>query len=149
MKAHLTSEQMDEALAGRMDRVVAHHVKTCKWCEEEIAALGAALGSVRSSAFETASRERTRAVMPRQTRSVPRLAWVGAVAAMLLAVSTPLTLHRNNVAAVSPAPAAVESASQQISDEALLNSIQGDLASSVPESMTPLTEKESSQSSTQ
>ena len=147
MRAHLTSEQMAEVLAGRTDRVVAHHLKSCTWCAEEIATLSAMLGEMRSSATEVAARQRSVAILPVR-RAVSGLAWAGAVAALLVAGLMPLALHHRGGAPVAPAKAMVEPGAQ-VSDEALLNSIQNDLSSSVPESMTPLTGKESSRSSTQ
>jgi hypothetical protein len=135
MNSHLSSEQLERALAGRPAPEVMQHLKKCARCNEDIAATGALLAGFRNAA--TGAAEKYRRLAPaRASKRVPRMAWALAAAALFVGVGAPLAVHRHDAGRGVPAQVATEASA--ISDEALLENVQDDLSSSVPKSLLPL-----------
>lgn len=151
MSSHLSSEQIDAVLHGQPSHDVSRHLDRCTSCAEELASLGGTLGDLRSSAGAFAEQQRPLAVIG-STRALPQFAWAlgaAALAALALSFAAPLALtHRDHAPAARNAE--TPAITVAVSDEALLDSVQNDLSSSVPASMLPLsgTSTASSDSST-
>ena len=136
MISHLSSEQLDSALQGRPTYDVSRHLERCGSCAEELASLGGTLADLRSSADAFATQQKPFAAVTSPLK-LPRFVWALGAAALAVSFATPLALtHRDHV------PVAVDSeipaVTVAVSDEALLDSVQSDLSSSVPDSMLPL-----------
>jgi hypothetical protein len=101
----------------------------------------AEIGSLHPTHSQEAANEwgTRRVTDSRKVWGQPRFVWGGALAALLVAIVLPVAVHHPAVPATpvaeTPAPAAV---TVEVSDDALLNSIQNDLSSSVPASLEPL-----------
>ena len=143
MSQHLSSEQFDAALAGEPTTAATRHLRECAQCEQEVAATRGVLSDLRSQATYVAERH-GRLSSRRGRPRVPVIAWALAAAGLFMSAGAPLAVHYYGAAgagvAVAPGPAAM-------SDEALLNSVQDDLSSSVPEPLLPLAGASSSPSS--
>ena len=113
---------------------MVQHLKSCAKCSDECAQMGLVMGELRESATAAAEYHRQRAVVGvvAQPR-VSRMAWAMATAVLFLGVATPVALRTRG-----GGPVVVKAPVTQISDEALLNGIQNDLSSSVPEPLQAL-----------
>lgn len=135
---HLNSAQMERALAGEPDAALVKHMEHCAQCREEIEAMRQIVGNFAQSAKTVAARQRQMAHVPVR-QSLPRWAWAGAMAALVVATVTPIALHRQ-AEVKTPAIAHVTSPqpAPQMSDEALLEGIQQDLNETVAAPLAPL-----------
>jgi hypothetical protein len=135
-RSHLSSEQIECVLAGSPDDSLQEHLSQCVSCHEEIEQMRAVFGSLRDTMTVTAQSQR-RSAAPRERKSAPRLAWAAALAVLVVGLMIPLSplahLRRGETPAARPTPPA-----ETLSDEALLNGIQKDLSTSVPEPLEPL-----------
>jgi len=135
-RSHLSSEQIERVLAGSPEELSQEHLGQCASCREEVEHLRAVFGSLRATMTITAQSQRRSAVL-RERKSSPRLAWAAALAVLVVGLMIPLSplvhLRRGETPAARPTPPA-----DTLSDEALLNGIQKDLSTSVPEPLEPL-----------
>lgn len=145
MNAHLTEAQLYNLLdaadpaAGTSD---AHqHARTCTACATELASLRRSLTLFREASTHLAQHYTPTRLLERPAAArtgfftIPRAAWgAGLVAAMALCTASVSMLHKPVVPVI---PVAQQAADAQ-SDDALLNSIDSDLATSVPPSLQPL-----------
>jgi hypothetical protein len=145
MNSHLSSEQLERALAGRPAPEVVQHLKKCARCNEDIAATGALLAGFRNAA--TGAAEEYRRLAPaRASKRMPRMAWALAAAALFVGVGAPLAVHHRNAGRVITGE--VAATQPAISDEALLENVQDDLSASVPKSLLPLANTSTKDSAT-
>lgn len=154
MTRHLTHEQLcDLLLDGTALDAAQEHLRDCLLCAAEFASLNQSLNTFRFSADawatrEWASRPPSRLLLnpppAARTTSISRTfmgpALWAAAAALVIAATLPLTLHRDQPAAPkTPAPAAViTQPNTSQSDEALLEEIDQTLSSPIPSPMQPL-----------
>ncbi|ADV81528.1 hypothetical protein [Terriglobus saanensis] len=143
---HLSSEDFDIALFGVPSASATAHLATCAACSGELSSLRTGFGDLRLATTALATenlRDLDRIGGPRTLRlprarrtlfTMPRIAM--ATAAFAFAIGAPVALHHRNVAPVAVTPT---QATPQISDEALLSTIQSDLNTSVPVPLLPLT----------
>ena len=147
MESHLSSEQLERALAGQAEPQVMEHVAGCAACQAEVACFGAMFGEMKVSAMEVAAVQRRRAVAVEARPARRGGVWATAVTAtVFVAAAVPFAVHRpavkqpvavtasGSAATTAGANAAVAS----VSDAELMSSIQSDLASNVPEPMQAL-----------
>ena len=134
MKTHLSSEQFDGALSSQPSPDAKLHLSGCAQCSAELASLRGAFGNFREATSTVAEQHRLSAVAA-PPRRVPRMAWGLATAALFVSVAAPFAVHRR---VAVPAVGPVAQAPATMSDEALLDNVQNDLSSSVPESLLPL-----------
>jgi len=134
MNSHLSSEQFDGVLSGQPSPDAKLHLSSCAQCSGELASLREAFGNFREAASVAAEKHRLLAVTP-TPRRVPRMAWGLAAAALFVSIGAPLAVHRRVTA---PVAEPVAQAPATMSDEALLDNVQNDLSSLVPESLQPL-----------
>jgi len=162
MNRHLTHEQLCDLLLAKPTpdtsessgyiELLREHLRDCHLCSAEFASLSHSLATFRSTADAWATREWTRGPaslpplhsVPARTASASRaftspVLWAAA-AALVVAVTLPLTLHRGQPAATkTPAPGAVATQpGTSQSDEALLEEIDQTLSSPIPSPMQPL-----------
>jgi hypothetical protein len=134
MNLHLSSEQLESMLHGEPSPEAAQHLSGCVQCSGELVSLRQAFGNFREAATATAEHY-SRSTSPVVARKVPRMAWGFAAAALFVSIATPLVVEHRNASVVA---VKVPQPTPSMSDEALLNSVQNDLSSSVPESLLPL-----------
>jgi hypothetical protein len=134
MNTHLSSEQFDGVLSGQASQDAKLHLSGCAQCSEELASLRGAFGNFREAASAVAEQHRLLAVTS-TPRRVPRMAWGLAAAALFMSIAAPFTVHRR---VAVPIEGPVTQNAVTMSDEALLDNVQNDLSSSVPESLLPL-----------
>jgi|GEM_PF-2038704 len=144
---HLSSEDLDIALFGVPSASATAHLATCAECTGELSSLRTGFADLRVATTSLASENLRdldrigglRTLLPLRTRrtffTMPRLAL--ATAALAFAIGAPVALHHRNLAA--PVAATPAQAAPQISDEALLTTIQSDLNTSVATPLLPLT----------
>ena len=132
MNRHLSSEELDGVLSGQAREEATAHLSACVLCAGELAQLRNGFGDLRVATTAAAEHHRHFAATA-SARRVPRMAWALATIALFVSVATPLIVHRRAADVPGVVPVAVA-----ISDEALLDSVRNDLASSVPESLQPL-----------
>ena len=162
MTPHLTHEQLCDLLlaepaaapsesSGKIE-LLREHLSDCHLCSAEFASLSQSLATFRSTADAWASREwasrPARPTLlhhaPARTASTARAlmgpALWAAATALVVAITLPLTLHRDQPAAPkTPAPAVVTTQpGTSQSDEALLEEIDQTLSSPIPSPMQPL-----------
>jgi hypothetical protein len=134
MMSHLSSEQLDGVLNGEVSQDASQHLGSCVQCAGELASLREVFGNLREATSAAAEHHR-RYVSTAAARRVPRMAWGLVAAALFMSVGAPLVVRHRNASVVagnvSQGPAA-------ISDDALLDGVQADLSSSVPDSLLPL-----------
>lgn len=147
---HLTSEEMDALLMDAEARERSQHLRVCGACAAEFESLQAAVSELRAAVIASAERHRSVAVLPAPAHRTPRAMWSLAAAAVLLCVTGPVVLHHRpaHVAVVQLPKPEVQVAVSEVSDAQLMNDIQQDLSSSVPQEMLPLTAKDASASAT-
>ncbi len=143
MNPHLSSEQLDDVLAGKANPAAVAHAATCVHCSQELAALSGIFGNLRITTAAVAENHRLIA-SPRNAPRAPRMAWALATIALFASVAVPLAVRRP--ATVQNHPAATPPVA--MSDEALMESVRNDLASSVPESLQPLASTTTNETST-
>jgi len=146
LNQHLSSEDLDIALFGVPSASATAHLATCAECTGELSSLRTGFADLRLSTTALASKNLRdldrigglRTLLPLRARrtffTMPRLAL--ATAALAFAIGAPVALHHRNLAPVAATPA---QAAPQISDEALLTTIQSDLNTSVAAPLLPLT----------
>jgi hypothetical protein len=134
MNTHLSSEQLDGVLGGQASQDAKLHLSGCAQCSGELASVRETFGNFRETASAVAEQHRLLAATS-TPRRVPRMAWGLAAAALFVSIAAPFATHRR-VAVPAVEPAAQVPAT--MSDEALLDNVQNDLSSSVPESLLPL-----------
>ena len=131
--------------AGPRSLAVEKHLAACSPCRAELASLSGSLSAFRTaatgaSALYTPSqllRSHTSIAPSRFSR--PRAAWAaGLVAAAALCTVSISALHKPAAPAASIATEAPTEVSSAQSDDALLQSIDQDLSTSVPPSLAPL-----------
>jgi len=149
---HLTDEQLAGWLAGEADPQTRSHVDSCPQCGAEALELRDgisryAIAMRRKSALAESAHMQGK-LAPRKALAPHRLRWAGAgVLALLLASSTGwLVKPHLNPATAQPtasAPAHLEhdahsQAASQLSDDELLEAVNNDLSSDVPEALSPV-----------
>jgi len=162
MNRHLTHEQLCDLLlakhapdtsesSGHIE-LLREHLRDCHLCSAEFASLSQSLATFRSTADAWATREWTSRPAsptllhhaPARTASTARAlmgpALWAAATALVVAITLPLTLHRDQPAAPkTPALAVVTTQpGTSQSDEALLEEIDQTLSSPIPSPMQPL-----------
>ena len=134
--SHLSSEQIEQVLAGSAEEALQEHLSQCVSCRQEIEQMHSVFGSLRDTMTATAESQWHSAVL-RERKNAPRLAWVAALAVLIVGLLIPLSplahIRHGETPAARPTPPA-----ETLSDEALLNGIQKDLSTSVPEPLEPL-----------
>jgi predicted anti-sigma-YlaC factor YlaD len=147
MNRHLTDEQLDMLLTGstnsaKMD--AEQHLAACAACRTEYATLTEVLGTFRSAATEASARYTpSRLLLSRAPGSHRpgrmRMMWAaGLVTAAALCTVSVTALHKPTAPATSASTQAPLELSETQSDDALLQSIDQDLATSIPPSLAPL-----------
>jgi len=146
---HLTDEQLAGWLAGDADQQTRSHVDSCPQCGAEALELRDgisryAIAMRRKSALAESAHMQGK-LAPRKALALHRLRWAGAgVLALLLASSTAwLVKPHLNPAVAQPtasAPANTDhdehlQAASQLSDDELLEAVNNDLSSDVPEAL--------------
>jgi predicted anti-sigma-YlaC factor YlaD len=133
---HLNELQMECILAGLPDELLEQHLSQCEQCREEVETLRRVFGDLKATLTATAQREWQSATLYERKR-VPRWAWSGALALLVLGLLplAPSVRHHHGKAPEVPQSPAVETV---LSDDALLNGVQKDIATSVPEPLEPL-----------
>lgn len=134
MNPHLSSEQFDGILSGQPSPDAKLHLSGCAQCSGELASLREAFGNFRETASGVAEQHRLLAVTS-PPRRVPRMAWGLAASVLFVSIAAPLAVHRHPAVPVAEPVAQTPAA---MSDEALLDTVQDDLSTSVPESLLPL-----------
>jgi hypothetical protein len=136
---HLSPDQLAAWLAGDQPADVKVHLERCSRCQAEIAGFEDAISNFRSGIHAIA--DRREAVILTQSR--PRFAlraapaWGWALAAACVAVLAVVPFYKTGSPpphAIQPAPVAVA----ELSDAALFEQMDAQLARSVPRSMEPL-----------
>ncbi|HEY5329459.1 MAG TPA: hypothetical protein VIJ79_06225 [Acidobacteriaceae bacterium] len=133
---HLTSEQMETTLNGCPTEEAARHLGGCAQCAGELATLREVFGDLREATAASAEHHRRFASIA-GARRTPRMAWAMAAVVFFAAAATPFAMHRRQAPRVVQRGAA-GGADATISDDALLDGVRNDLATSVPASMLPL-----------
>ena len=141
---HLSTEQLYNLL-DKPTHASGTHLHTCAACRQELITLRSSLDNFRLAATKLAAAELPRlaprpAEQPHPARFLFRrqvFAATCATAAVLLAASVTL-IHPRPVTHPAPVIATVQQPVATESDAALLDSIQQDLAASVPPSLAPL-----------
>ena len=143
---HLSEEQLYSLLAtpaDGLDRAAGEHLTACEQCRVELAALQNSLDDFRLAATDLAAAaavERTAPVMTPVRSPVfggRGLAW--SLAALVLAAGSVIPLVYPGKTATAPQAVSGAHTGTVDSDEALLEGISHDLATSVPPSLAPLT----------
>jgi hypothetical protein len=148
MARHLSSEELEEVMAGRGAEGTMRHARDCEMCATELVQVRRLLGEFRESAEQTADRQRLLAVMPRPRAGSAWLrggVWAGVLAVVLAAASlmfvwgpTPIRLPHLAQRGSTHAMPQARAETPELSDEALLNGVQNDLSSTVPAPLEPL-----------
>jgi hypothetical protein len=133
---HLSHAQMESMLAGAPDEEMELHLEHCELCREEVETIRAVLGDLKVTMAVTAEREWQSAVL-RERKEIPQWAWAGALAVLMIGLMPFATTAKQHRGA-TPVPAQEPAAQVTLSDDALLNGIQKDIATSVPEPLEPL-----------
>ncbi len=146
LNSHLSSEDFDLALFSVPSASATAHLASCAECTGDLSNLRTGFADLRLSTTALASENLrdldriggVRTLFPLRARrtffTMPRLAL--ATAALALTIGAPMALHQRNLVPVAATPA---QAAPQISDEALLTTIQSDLNTSVATPLLPLT----------
>lgn len=145
---HLSMEELDLLLMQQPAPEAAAHAAACEHCAEELASMASLFSDFRSTSLafsadqykRTSAQSRRASLLPVQKHFAwrPVAAW-SACAVVLAAIMVPLSHHTG--LPQTPVAPAVTTASVEppaLSDEALLNHIQDDLTSTVPDAMAPL-----------
>ena len=156
MTPHLTHEQLCDLLLDstpqeihEADRLglLREHLRDCSICAADFAALSESLTVFRSTATAWSTREWNSAkasaisqrLAPDRPRSVMPAALWTAAAALVVAATLPLALHRTPHATLKAPTAVVHTAAPtNQSDEALLEEVNETLSSLIPSPMEPL-----------
>jgi anti-sigma factor RsiW len=144
---HLTESQLYSLLdaPGTLSMGASQHLRACPRCGAEFKTLRDSLDNFRLAAtslslLHTPSRAGLAAVTRRHFFTFARTAWAtGLAAAMALGTASLSLLHKP--VAVTPVPTVASSSQQKPpaeSDDALLQSVDQDLSTSVPPSLQPL-----------
>lgn len=141
---HLNEEQLYTALDTPSDHSVQSHLSTCTACQSELAAIRTSLVNFRIATTKLAAAQPPRSALTRPVRYsrsgliFKPQAWAASFAtvAALLALSVSL-LHPSHRPTTPAAKDQMPQAASE-SDEALLDGIQRDLATSIPPSLAPL-----------
>ena len=156
MTPHLNHEQLCDLLlasdsretheSGRLE-LLRQHLRECHPCAAELASLSESLTAFRSTATAWSASEwnrsetRTRSLRLASARPrsfIPAALWTAA-AALVVAATLPLALHRTSPATPKAPVTAVHAvAPTSQSDEALLEEVNETLSSSIPSPMQPL-----------
>jgi anti-sigma factor RsiW len=138
MSAHLKSQEFDDLLLGIAASETTAHLNACPQCRAEAEAMRQRIGSFRAAAVswsEGASRQVTLPEKQSAFRPWLRPAWMLATAAVLIAVTIPLSVKHGQ----SNKPSAVIDAQAQISrDNELLAQIESEVGETTPSPMQPL-----------
>jgi hypothetical protein len=136
---HLSSEELERAMAGQAEPRALEHVAGCEACAAEIASFQRMFGELRESATEMATEQRRMAVVARPAKRAG--VWGYATAAVVfVAVGLPVAMHHPAVktpVVAGPANGA-EGDAASVSDAELMTNVQNDLSSNVPEPMRAL-----------
>jgi len=144
---HLTEAQLDSLLdaPGTLNIDASQHLRACPRCAAEAESLRNALKNFRLAAtnlslLHTPSRAGLATMRQRHFFTFARTAWATGLAAAMIAGSVSLSLLHKPVA-VTSVPTVASSSQQKPpaeSDDALLQSVDQDLSTSVPPSLQPL-----------
>ena len=135
---HLTTEQLYDLL-DKPTHASGTHLHTCAACRQELITLRSSLDNFRIAATNLAAAEiaplATRREAPARRFAFRPQAFAASFATVAVLLTVSVSLFRPH----HPAPVQVAvTASSPESDAALLDSIQQDLAASVPQSLAPL-----------
>ncbi len=145
MTPHLTDAELYDLLSARADEgsAVTHgHLSDCTRCQDDLATLEESISNFRVAAtnfsvLHTPPRPAIGATIHKNFFALPKAVWAtGLAAVMTVSAVTFATLHKSPSVEsqhVADAPAA-----RPVSDEALLQDIDTDLATPVPPSLQPL-----------
>ena len=143
---HLTSRQLDCLLIGDTDNTATAHIATCETCAAEVATMRSSIAMLSDSLTGMSDHARLRRnllagmqgerlVTPARTwpRMISTFALAGSVAILAAVVPLSHLMH-------PPTPAApvITQTHSVESDEALLNEIDQQLSTNVPEALAPL-----------
>jgi hypothetical protein len=152
---HLTAEQMEAMLRPSPFRKQAgKHLESCTTCRDEVESLSELLGRFRATSVLYAEKAqgtgavRAAAQPPRRVLALPAWRWSLAAGALACGLAAPPLLHLF-VAHRTVVPQSAQShpsSRSPISDEALLEGVQDDLATSVPAPLQSLAATPSSSS---
>jgi anti-sigma factor RsiW len=138
MSAHLKPQEFDDLLLGIAASETTAHLNACPQCRAEAEAVRQRIGSFRAAAVswsEGASRQVTLPEKQSAFRLWLRPAWMLATAALLIAVTIPLSVKHGQSSKTS-ATSAVQA---QISrDNELLAHIESEVGETTPSPMQPL-----------
>ena len=141
---HLTDEQIYDLLDPAANTAAQTHLQTCGQCQAEIANLRASLANFRSAAISLAAMTAPnlpRVAAPIQSWFCGSKVWAASFAAatavLALSISVLHPLHHTTEANPTSGSASKAAFSTE-SDDALLDSIQLDLSTSIPPSLEPL-----------
>jgi anti-sigma factor RsiW len=134
---HLQPEQMNDLLLGIVGSETAAHLGACPQCRSEVEAMRQTLGSFRSAAVGWSEGAAKQVALPSAHRARAtwvRPAWVLATAAIVLAVTIPVSVWRGH----GNKAAAADAQAQISRDNQLLADIESDVGETTPTPMQPL-----------
>lgn len=149
---HLTDEQLAGWLAGEADQQTRSHVDSCPQCGAEALELRDgisryAIAMRRKSALAESTHMQGK-LAPRKALALHRLRWAGAGILALLLASSTAWLVKPHLSPATAQPTASSPAIQkngelskpatQLSDDELLEAVNNDLSSDVPEALSPV-----------
>ena len=141
---HLTDEQLFDLLDPTANAAAQQHLQTCGQCKAEVANLRTSLANFRSATISLAAvtaPNLPHVTAPIQSWFYGSKAWAasfaGAAAVLALSIAVLHPLHYRTEANPASGSASKAGFSTE-SDDALLDSIQLDLSTSIPPSLEPL-----------
>jgi len=141
MSAHLKPQEFDDLLLGIAASETAAHLSACPQCRAEAEAMRQRIGSFRAAAVswsEGASRQVTLPEKQSAFRLWLRPAWMLATAAVLIAVTIPLSVKHGQSSKPSATIAAADAQAQISRDNELLAHIESEVGETTPSPMQPL-----------
>ena len=142
MSTHLKPQEFDDLLLGIAAGTTKAHLNACPQCRRRSDEMRETLGTFRGAAVgwsEGAAKRvappKTDGVFQRRMGLWLRPAWVLATAAVLLAVTIPLSIRRGHSQKRSPK---VDAQAQISRDNELLAHIESEVGETTPEPMQPL-----------
>ena len=137
MSAHLKPQEFDDVLLGIAASETTAHLNACPQCRSEAEAMRQRIGSFRAAAVswsEGASRQITLPEKQSAFRLWLRPAWMLATAAVLIAVTIPLSVKHGQ----SKKSATADAQAQISRDNELLAHIESEVGETTPSPMQPL-----------
>ena len=142
VERHLTDAQFFNLLDApeSADASLRAHVGSCAACCAELAMVSASLTNFRDAATSLAHAEmsRQRVFVPTPQPRYHRLVWSASLTLAAIVFAASVSFVRPGIHVDAPIRVATQTASSNVSDDALLDNIQQDLATSIPPSLEPL-----------